>query len=744
MEYCEGGDLAAIIRNTRKMKDHLAEDVIWKILMQITLGLYQCHRRQQMFMAQNSQNTLTNRECPQKILHRDLKPGNIFLDGNNNVKIGDFGLARVMNQESQFAYTHVGTPYYMSPEQINESKYNEQSDIWSLGCIIYEMAALHPPFTAQNHLSLAVKIKTGKFERIPNRYSDELQRVVSWMLQQNHHERPNVDDLMNLPHISTRIREKSIEEVAQLIKKKEEEFKQREENLKLQEQQLKDKELQLNDKENIINEFIRNSQDLSCSSCGSNEVIMNYELVKSLQKLASTMAGESYLTVSERLSMGNQLKESKMSSNSFGAFGLESSGLSKQSRAKLTKMKSEQEFKTYAEAMKLLQSGRIQNVDTQSEHHQSNGNGNQSHLVSSSKINSSKGNSQMHSKIPSGKKIPNQNELQFFPERESFEQRFNTLPDQFDEDEIDQSYSLQSSRNRNDTVCNQSEFRETVFNPNVKQNSRNYQSFGRENSCNATKKAFKTYDQLSKVVTNKNQEQQLQCEIRKLQSRMNKIPLPTKRRESDNTKPTSQHSSAQQTQILSNNGSVETLLSQKLNESSNRVISRSRSKNLIGQQQNLTTMNNTLLRQDSIDKLARYLPGTLSNLISANQTFDLQKNSTQQQFNFKENLSQFQHNSNNNAKMTTAFDKQDKMILQKGATIKRCASNTKTRPPLTDRTNTIMSQKYSQNQVQKQQLILNQLQNKIAQNQVLSQQMQYRQMQTANQTQVFNSQNFQN
>lgn len=83
-----------------------------------------------------------------KILHRDLKPGNIFLDTNSNVKIGDFGLARVMNGESQFAYTHVGTPYYMSPEQINDTKYNEQSDIWSLGCIIYELAALRPPFQA--------------------------------------------------------------------------------------------------------------------------------------------------------------------------------------------------------------------------------------------------------------------------------------------------------------------------------------------------------------------------------------------------------------------------------------------------------------------------------------------------------------------------------------------------------------------------------------------------------------------
>jgi len=120
--------------------------VIWKILTQITLGLFHCHRRNEIKNGKAGNQESSSSSL--KILHRDLKPGNIFLDTNSNVKIGDFGLARVMNGESQFAYTHVGTPYYMSPEQINDSKYNEQSDIWSLGCIIYELAALKPPFQA--------------------------------------------------------------------------------------------------------------------------------------------------------------------------------------------------------------------------------------------------------------------------------------------------------------------------------------------------------------------------------------------------------------------------------------------------------------------------------------------------------------------------------------------------------------------------------------------------------------------
>lgn len=84
------------------------------------------------------------------ILHRDLKPSNIFLDDKQNAKLGDFGFAKAINNQSMYAHTYLGTPFYMSPEQINESEYNEKSDIWSLGCIVYEMACLHPPFQAEN------------------------------------------------------------------------------------------------------------------------------------------------------------------------------------------------------------------------------------------------------------------------------------------------------------------------------------------------------------------------------------------------------------------------------------------------------------------------------------------------------------------------------------------------------------------------------------------------------------------
>lgn len=81
-------------------------------------------------------------------MHRDIKPGNILFDAENNIKLGDFGLARIMNPESFCAKTYVGTPYYMSPEQVNEQPYDEKSDIWSAGCLLFELASLKPPFKA--------------------------------------------------------------------------------------------------------------------------------------------------------------------------------------------------------------------------------------------------------------------------------------------------------------------------------------------------------------------------------------------------------------------------------------------------------------------------------------------------------------------------------------------------------------------------------------------------------------------
>lgn len=183
MEYCEGGDLGALIARHRREKRLIEEDFIQKIMYQLVTALQECHRRKD----------------GAHVLHRDLKPANVFLDGNDNVKLGDFGLARVLRHDTSFAKTFVGTPYYMSPEQVNKESYNEKSDIWSLGCLVYELCCLSPPFTALNQRSLEAKIRIGKFRPISEQYSQELRDIVNSMLKVNEDRRPSIDNLLSSP-----------------------------------------------------------------------------------------------------------------------------------------------------------------------------------------------------------------------------------------------------------------------------------------------------------------------------------------------------------------------------------------------------------------------------------------------------------------------------------------------------------------------------------------------------------------
>ncbi|XP_078343874.1 serine/threonine-protein kinase Nek2-like isoform X2 [Oculina patagonica] len=183
MEFCEGGDLGALIAKHRKEKRYIEEEFVVKIMYQLVEALQECHRRKD----------------GAHVLHRDLKPANVFLDSNDNVKLGDFGLARVLQHDTSFAKTFVGTPYYMSPEQVNKQSYNEKSDIWSLGCLVYELCSLSPPFTAMNQRSLEAKIRIGKFRPIPDQYSQELSEVVNSMLRVNEDRRPSIDKLLCSP-----------------------------------------------------------------------------------------------------------------------------------------------------------------------------------------------------------------------------------------------------------------------------------------------------------------------------------------------------------------------------------------------------------------------------------------------------------------------------------------------------------------------------------------------------------------
>ncbi|GMH47343.1 hypothetical protein TL16_g00041 [Triparma laevis f. inornata] len=195
MEHCSGGDLASLLRRHRKDKTWVEEQFIWKVLGQVVSALKECHR--------HKENGISK-----PILHRDLKPANILLDKNMNAKLCDFGLATELAGSHKLAQTiGVGTPYYMSPELVNNQRYDERSDIWSVGCIIYEMASLSPPFDAQNQLALAVKINSGKIAKLPAQYSEELHRSCHWMLRREIGRRPRVEDLERLPNLVTPLKD---------------------------------------------------------------------------------------------------------------------------------------------------------------------------------------------------------------------------------------------------------------------------------------------------------------------------------------------------------------------------------------------------------------------------------------------------------------------------------------------------------------------------------------------------------
>jgi NIMA (never in mitosis gene a)-related kinase 2 len=154
----------------------------------------------------------------------------VFLGEDNSVKLGDFGLSKMI-QSHDFASTYVGTPFYMSPEICAAEKYTLKSDIWSLGCIIYELCAREPPFNAKSHFQLVQKIKEGKVAPLPDIYSPELMQVIKDCLKVNPDKRPDTAQLLNLPVVRLMRKEKEVVDLSKVIKTKEEAIGRREKDI---------------------------------------------------------------------------------------------------------------------------------------------------------------------------------------------------------------------------------------------------------------------------------------------------------------------------------------------------------------------------------------------------------------------------------------------------------------------------------------------------------------------------------
>jgi NIMA (never in mitosis gene a)-related kinase len=183
MEYADKGDLYQKITQHKKRAVFFEESDIWRILIQLIKGLKALHDL--------------------KILHRDLKSANVFLFSDGSAKLGDLNVSKVAKKG--LGYTQTGTPYYASPEVWNDKAYDNKSDIWSLGCVLYEMIMLKPPFRAENMEGLYKKVIKGKYPRIADKFSNDLAEIVALLIQVDPLKRPSCEQILNNRIIQKRI-----------------------------------------------------------------------------------------------------------------------------------------------------------------------------------------------------------------------------------------------------------------------------------------------------------------------------------------------------------------------------------------------------------------------------------------------------------------------------------------------------------------------------------------------------------
>ncbi|NXJ64716.1 NEK4 kinase, partial [Rostratula benghalensis] len=183
MGFCEGGDLYHKLKEQKGKL--LPENQVVEWFVQIAMALQYLHEKH--------------------ILHRDLKTQNVFLTRTNIIKVGDLGIARVLENQYDMASTLIGTPYYMSPELFSNKPYNYKSDVWALGCCVYEMATLKHAFNAKDMNSLVYRIIEGKLPPMPKDYSPQLVEIIRTMLSKKPEERPSVKSILRQPYIKHQI-----------------------------------------------------------------------------------------------------------------------------------------------------------------------------------------------------------------------------------------------------------------------------------------------------------------------------------------------------------------------------------------------------------------------------------------------------------------------------------------------------------------------------------------------------------
>ena len=184
MEYCEGKDLRSFINDYIQKNQLIEEDILYNMIKHICFGIKEMHNK--------------------NIIHRDLKPENIFLNKEHEVKIGDFGISKEVESYKQYALTvnMQGTLHYIAPEILTGKKYNKKADIWSLGCIIYELVHL------SNYYLDKMTDNIKKLDK-NSLYNFKWQKLIELLLQVKYENRP---DIKNILEFLNKIKDNEIKE----------------------------------------------------------------------------------------------------------------------------------------------------------------------------------------------------------------------------------------------------------------------------------------------------------------------------------------------------------------------------------------------------------------------------------------------------------------------------------------------------------------------------------------------------
>eukprot|EP00049_Salpingoeca_infusionum_P018416 m.357147 g.357147 ORF g.357147 m.357147 type:complete len:457 (+) comp17726_c0_seq1:491-1861(+) len=193
MEFCGGGDVGEKIARRKFRNQYFDEATIQLWMIQASDALNYLHQ--------------------QGILHRDVKPANLFLATDATLRLGDFGIARILDRnavspQERTTRTPVGTPMYFSPEMCHGKRYGQKADIWALGCVLYELASLRPAFMAHNMDGLTAKIKRGHHAKfLPSHYGAGLRQLVAAMLSVDEAHRPTALDVLHSKYLGDAYRQ---------------------------------------------------------------------------------------------------------------------------------------------------------------------------------------------------------------------------------------------------------------------------------------------------------------------------------------------------------------------------------------------------------------------------------------------------------------------------------------------------------------------------------------------------------